>query len=287
MNETNRLAEHFEQQRPHLRAVAYRMLGSGAEADDAVQDAWLRLQRSDSLEVDNLGGWLTTVVTRLCLDKLRARKSRPEHPWNDSIPEQPARRRDEADHDTELANSVGVAMLVVLDRLAPAERVAFVLHDMFDLPFEDISIILERSEESVRQLASRARRRVRGNSETASGNLARQHELVEAFLAASRNSDYDALLTMLAPDVRFHADEAAARLRGPGEARGAEAVAATFKGRARNARPILADGEIAVAVAPAGRLLLVLKLSIHGDRIADIEAVGDPERLGRMDLGLP
>src|SRR5262245_52524515 len=231
MDEKKFLAEKFEANRARLRAVAYRMLGSTAEVDDAVQETWLRLSRSDTSAVENLGGWLTTVVARVCLDMLRARKSRREEPMGPHVPEPVA--DDTHGRDAEMADSVGAALLVVLETLAPAERLAFVLHDMFAVPFEDIAPIVGRTPAAARQLASRARRRVQGAPPPPDADLGRQRKIVDAFIAASRNGDFEGLLAVLDPDVRFRADEAAQRLGSLAEMRGAPAVAAAFKGRAQ------------------------------------------------------
>jgi RNA polymerase sigma-70 factor (ECF subfamily) len=282
MAEQNYLAEQFEAHRAHLRAVAYRMLGSRAEAEDAVQEAWLRLSRAETDGIGNLGGWLTTVVARLCLDMLRARKSRREEPLTRHVPE-PAAGPADSERDALLADSVGLALLVVLDKLAPAERVAFVLHDMFDLPFEEIAAIVGRSPATTRQLASRARRRVRGGT-AADADTDRQRDLIDAFLAASRNGDLAGIIAVLAPDVVFRGDAAAVRLGGAAELRGASAVAETFKGRAQAARTALIDGAPGIAVAPRGRLLLVLALTMADDKIVAIEAIADPKRLQSLDL---
>ena len=279
------LAEQFQAHRDHLQRVAYRMLGSTGEADDAVQEAWLRLSRTETAGIDNLGGWLTTVVARVCLDTLRSRKSRREEPL-DGEP-QPAAghgRATDPEREAELADNVGLALLVVLEALAPAERVAFVLHDMFDLPFEEIAPIVGRSPTAARQLASRARRRVRGSAKTSQADVASQRPIVDAFLTAARNGDMAGLLAVLDPDVVAHADPAAVRLGGVAELRGAEAVAANFKGKAQAARPALVDGALGVVVAPQGRLLLVLNLTFAGDRIAAIDVVADPDRLEALDL---
>jgi RNA polymerase sigma-70 factor (ECF subfamily) len=271
------LAEQFEANRAHLRAVAHRMLGSSSEVDDAVQETWLRLSRSDASALDNLGGWLTTVVARICLDMLRARKSRREEPIGPHVPEPVA--DDEHQRDTEMADSVGAALLVVLETLAPAERLAFVLHDMFAVPFEEIAPIVGRTPAAARQLASRARRRVQGTP-VPEADLSRQRTIVDAFLAASRNGDFEGLLAVLDPDVVFRADRAAQRLGSLAEIRGAAAVAETFKGRAQAAKPALVDGALAVAVIFGGQLRIVLRLTIAGDRIAGVEAIADPERIG-------
>jgi len=277
------LAEQFETHRDHLQRVAYRMLGATGDADDAVQEAWLRLSRSEAAGIENLGGWLTTVVARVCLDTLRSRKSRREERLEGEP--QPAAgygRSPDPEREAELADSVGLALLVVLEALAPAERVAFVLHDMFGLPFEEIAPIVGRSPTAARQLASRARRRVRGG--TTSSDVASQRRVVDAFLVAARSGDIAGLLAVLDPDVVLRADRTAMRLGDVTELHGAEAVANNFKGRARAARPALIDGALGVVVAPQGRLLLVLGLTFAGDRIAAIEVVADPDRLGALDL---
>jgi RNA polymerase sigma-70 factor (ECF subfamily) len=267
-----------------LRAVAYRMLGSRGEADDAVQEAWLRLSRSDTDAVDNLGGWLTTVVARICLDMLRARKARRERSFGPDVPEPSVSAEDSIERNALLADSVGLALLIVLDKLNPAERVSFVLHDMFDIPFEDIAPIIERSPEATRQLASRARRRVRGESEPLSADFDRREAVVEAFLAAARGGNFEALLTMLAPEVVMRADATAVRMGGQPELRGAAAVAAAFKGRAQAARPARVDGGIGVAVSFGGHLRIVLELTFDGEKIAGIEAIADPARIAQFTV---
>jgi RNA polymerase sigma-70 factor (ECF subfamily) len=279
------LAEQFEAHRDHLQRVAYRMLGSTGEADDAVQEAWLRLSRTEPAGIENLGGWLTTVVARVCLDTLRSRKSRREEPL-DGEPEPAAGHAaaNDPEREAELADNVGLALLVVLEALAPAERVAFVLHDMFDLPFEEIAPIVGRSPTAARQLASRARRRVRGSAKTSDAIVARQRPVVDAFLAAARSGDMAGLLAVLDPDVVLHADRAAVSLGGVAELRGAEAVAANFKGKAQAARPALVGGALGIVVAPQGRLLLVLNLTFAGDRIAAIDVVADQDQLKALDL---
>ena len=282
MDEKKFLADRFEANRAHLRAVAYRMLGSAAEADDAVQEAWLRLARSDTSDVDNLGGWLTTVVARVSLDMLRSRKSRREEIFDAHTPEPVA--SDEPGRDMMMAESIGLALLVVLDTLPPAERVAFVLHDMFDLPFEEIAPIVGRSATAARQLASRARRRVQGKTEVPNPDLEKQRRVVEAFLAAARAGDFEALLTMLDPDVVFRPDATAVQMGGTGELRGAAAVAQTFKGRAQAAKPALVDGALAVSVAFGGQLRIVLGLTFANGKIAAIEAIADPARLAAFDV---
>ena len=282
MDEKKFLAEKFEANRAHLRAVAYRMLGSTGEVDDAVQETWLRLCRSDTSGVENLSGWLTTVVARVCLDMLRSRKSRREEPMGPHLPEPAA--DDGHERDAEMADSVGAALLVVLETLAPAERLAFVLHDMFAVPFEEIAPIVGRSPAAARQLASRARRRVQGAPTVADADLTRQRKIVDAFLAASRGGDFEGLLAVLDPDVVFRADHAAQRLGSLAEIRGAAAVAETFKGRAQAAKPALVDGAMALAVVMGGELRIVLRLTITEDRIAAVEAVADAERIGKFEL---
>jgi RNA polymerase sigma-70 factor (ECF subfamily) len=281
IDEKEFLAEKFEASRNQLRAVAYRMLGSASEVDDAVQETWLRLNRSDTSSVENLGGWLTTVVARVCLDMLRSRKSRREDPMGPDVPEPVA--DDEHGRDAELADSVGAALLVVLETLAPAERLAFVLHDMFAVPFEEIAPIVDRTPAAARQLASRARRRVQGTPPPDS-DFSRQKTIVDAFLKASREGDFEGLLAVLDPDVVFRADQAAQRLGSLAEIRGAAAVAATFKGRAQAARPALVDGALALAVILGGQLRVVVRLTLRGERIAAVEAVADAERIGAFDV---
>lgn len=278
------LTDAFEGERPRLRAMAYRMLGSAAEAEDAVQESWLRLARIEAGGVVNLGGWLTTVVTRICFDMLRARGTRREEPIGPATPEPAAPGSPE--EEVALADSVGLALLVILDRLAPAERIAFVLHDMFDLPFDEIAAILNRSPAAARQLASRARRRVRG-PEPAEATADHRRNVAEAFLAASRSGDLAGLVALLDPDAVLYGDAAAQRLGGQAEIRGAKQIARFFSGRAGGARPALADGEPALVVAPGGRLLLVLRLGFRGGRIAAIEAVAEPARLAAIDLAVP
>lgn len=280
MREQSELARRFEEQRPHLRALALRMLGSEADAEDAVQEAWLRLGRADAASIDNLGGWLTTVVGRVCLNVLRARRTRRE--------ESPATVRElgapstTAD-DVELADAVGLALLVVLERLAPAERVAFVLHDTFAIPFADIARILERSPEATRQLASRARRRVRdGMAAGADGE--RRRALIDAFFAASRGGDFEALLALLDPDAVLRADAAAVLMGAAAETRGAKDVATTFAGRAQFARTALVDGVVHAVWAAGGRARVVFAFTITDGRITGIDLIADAERLGRMDI---
>lgn len=290
--EKNSLAQQFETHRSHLRGVAYRMLGSLAEAEDAVQEAWLRLSRAEpdqsqdqdpeKEQIANLGGWLTTVVARICLDLLRSRRSRGEEPAS----AEPAQRERSADPESEalLADSVGEALLVVLQTLQPMERVAFVLHDLFEVPFEEIAPIVGRSLVATRQLASRARARVRGAEAVAGAELASQRKVVDAFLAASRGGDLNGLLAVLAPDVVFRTDAAAARLDGTSEVRGAAAVASRFLGRAQAARPMLINGALGLFVAPGGRLLLTLELELVDGKLVGITALADPEHLANLEL---
>ena len=279
MDEHEWLAERFETHRLHLRAVAYRMLGSASEADDAVQQAWLRLSRADTSGVENLGGWLTTVVARVSLDMLRSRESRREEPIGVHTPEPMMKNGGNPEQEVLLADSVGLALLVVLDTLAPAERLAFVLHDMFAVPFEEIAQIVERSPAAARQLASRARRRVQGADAVRDPDVTRQREIVDAFLAAARGGDFDALLAVLDPDIVLRTEGR--------EIRGAETVAKqAARGGARAAQPALVNGAVGVVVAPQGRLLMVLRFTIARGRIVEIDAVSEPERLSQLDLAV-
>ena len=288
MDEHQWLAEQFEANRTHLQAVAYRMLGDLSEADDAVQEAWLHLSRSDRSSVRNLGGWLTTVIARICLDMLRARKSRREQSLEASGPEPIMSRESGSDpeHEALLADAVGLALLVVLDSLTPAERLAFVLHDIFDVPFDEIAPIVERSETAARQLASRARRRVRGGARVQGANLTEQRAVVDAFLSASREGNFDALLAVLDPEVVFRHDRTAVPVGASREVSGALAVAKQFAGRAQAARPVLVNGSVGVIVAPRGQLLLVLDLTITHGKIAEINVIADPARLQKLDLAV-
>jgi RNA polymerase sigma factor (sigma-70 family) len=285
MQDKNDLVRQFEAERRRLQSVAYRMLGSTSEAEDAVQEAWLRLARADAGTIDNFGGWLTTVVARICLDQLRARKSRREEPMGPAVPEPVS--PETTDREAMLSDAIGVALLVVLDTLNPAERVAFVLHDMFDLPFDEIAPIVGRSPEAARQLASRARRRVRGAEPEPDTDIARRRDIVEAFLAASRTGDMAGLLRVLDPDVVFRPDAVAQRMGNVGEVRGAEPVAALFKGRAQAAKTALIDGAVGVAVAFQGQLRIAMRLTFSGDRIAGFEAMADPEALAKLDVKEP
>jgi RNA polymerase sigma factor (sigma-70 family) len=282
------LADRFEANRTHLRAVAYRMLGSVNEADDAVQESWLRLSRAQAADVENLRAWLTTVVARVCLDMLRSRRSRREEPFGPHVPEPIVSREDGVDpeHEALLADSVGLALLVVLERLDPAERLAFVLHDMFGVPFDEIAPIVGRSPVAARQLASRARRRVQGAAPGPDVDLARQREVVDAFLAAARGGDFEALLAVLDPDVVLRIDRGAL----PGasrEIRGAPAVAEqvrTFARLAPFARPALVNGAAGVVVAARGRPLTVAGFTVTRGRIVEIDLLADPARLRDLDL---
>jgi RNA polymerase sigma-70 factor (ECF subfamily) len=287
MNERDYLAERFEEHRTHLRGVAYRMLGSVSEVDDAVQEAWLRLSRADTTGIDNLGGWLTTVVARVCLDMLRSRQSRREEPFTPDAPEPVASgtRGSSPEQEALLADSVGLALLVVLDRLTPAERLAFVLHDMFAVPFEEIATIVGRSPEAARQLASRARRRVRGGG-APDPDLVQQREVVDAFISALRAGDFEGLLAVLDPDLVVRADMAVPS-GAPTEIRGAAAWAkgaVAYGHLAQLTRPALVDGAIGVVVAPRGELVRALRFTISNGKITEIEVIGDPARLGALDV---
>jgi len=284
MTDADLLARRFETDRARLRAIAYRMLGSRTDAEDAVQEAWLRLSRAEDAKVENLGGWLTTVVARVCLDMLRVRRARREEFADEAVTRLAATA--DAEQEALLAESVGLAMLVVLDRLTPAERVAFVLHDMFDLPFEEIAGIVGRSVDASRQLASRARRRVRGATGDPEADRDRQRQVVEAFLAASRRGDFDALLALLDPSVVARADAAAVAAGAAPEVRGAAEVATTFAGRARAARPALVDGLVGLAWAPGGHPRVVFDFTTENGRIVAIDLIADPAHLGELELEL-
>jgi RNA polymerase sigma factor (sigma-70 family) len=287
-NDVAWLAERFEAERSRLHAVAYRLLGSAGEADDAVQEAWLRLSRTDTRDVENLGGWLTTVVSRVCLDVLRSRRSRREEPLAQEV--ESSRADTDPERDAMLAESVGLAMLAVLQRLAPAERVAFVLHDVFGVPFDDIAGIVGRSPVAARQLASRARRRVQGAGEAGRvADVARQRAIVDAFFRASQAGDFQALLAVLDPDVTLRADGTALQMGArsgwlPAELRGAEAVAGQFLGRAQAAQLALLDGAPGLVWAPGGTARVVFGFTIRDGRVAVIELAADPERIGRLKI---
>ena len=295
MDEQDWLAKQFEEYRSHLRAVAYRMLGSISEADDAVQEAWLRLSRSETSGVENLGGWLTTVVGRVCLDMLRSRTSRRVVPLGEPlgrrVPEPLVSRAEGIDpeHEALLADSVGLALLVVLETLTPTERLAFVLHDMFSVPFEEIAPVVGRSPTAARQLASRARRRVQGEAHVPDADLATQREVVDAFLAASRDGDFDTLLAVLDPDVVLRIDGGAVRAGLSREVRGARAVAEqtlTFSRLSPFVRPALVNGAAGVVVAPRGRPFSVMGFTIRGGKIVEVDILADPARLSRLDVSV-
>jgi RNA polymerase sigma factor (sigma-70 family) len=279
----------FEQHRAHLAAVAYRMLGSVPEAEDAVQEAWLRMDRADVTDVQNMRGWLTTVVARICLDMLRSRTARPEQPLDGTVASARMATSESVDPEQQalLADSVGAALLVILQRLSPAERLAFVLHDMFDLPFAEIAPIVGRSENTAAQLAARARRRVRGQTPDPATDPVRQRQLVDAFLTAARDGDFGSLLAALDTDVVLRVDATAA-----GSAttiRGAQAVAANaraFSANARFAEPALVDGAVGIVVAPNGKLALVLRFAVVGDKITEVNIDADPKRLRRLSLAV-
>jgi RNA polymerase sigma factor (sigma-70 family) len=290
MAEPDRLAESFEQNRTRLRAVAYRMLGSFAEADDAVQEAWLRLSRADAGGVDNLSAWLTTVVARVCLNVLRARNTRREEPVGVHVPDPVISRADGTNPEDEalLADSVGLALLVVLETLTPAERLAFVLHDMFDLPFDDIAPMVGRSPATARQLASRARRRVRGADVPATDrDLARQREVVDAFFAAAHRGDFDGLIAVLDPDVVLHSDGGTAHPDASMVLHGAAEVARRTLAIASPAapkHPVLVNGAAGVLVTLAGQPVALMGFTVSLGRITEIDAIADPGRLRRLDL---
>jgi RNA polymerase sigma-70 factor, ECF subfamily len=292
MSEKELLAQRFQANRGHLRAVAYRMLGSSSEAEDAVQEAWLRVAGADADAVENLRGWLTTIVARICLDALRARKTRREQPIG--VDAEAIASSDDVERESLIADSIGLAMLVVLERLAPAERVAFVLHDMFDLPFDEIAPIVGRSSAATRQLASRARRRVQGEPVNQEADRARQREVIGAFLAAARGNDFSALLAVLDPNVVLRADAAAvaaslARVSTGAPAlapaiHGSQAVANTFKGRAQAAQLALIAGDVGLAFAPGGRPVAVFEFVIENGRIVEISLIGDAGSIASLDL---
>jgi RNA polymerase sigma-70 factor (ECF subfamily) len=285
------LAEGFEANRGHLRAVAFRMLGSVTEADDAVQEAWLRLSRADATGIDNLQAWLTTVVARVCLDMLRARSRSREQLADPHIPDPIVGASDRLDPEQEvlLADSVGLALMVVLDTLTPAERLSFVLHDMFAVPFDEIAAVAGRTPAAARQLASRARRRVRGAAPAPDADLTQQRQVIDAFLAAARSGDFDALLRLLDPDVVVRIDRGAARRTGPRELHGAETVARTAlrgaAGVARFARPALVNGAAGLVLADGDRRIAIAGFTVAGGRIAAVDLLADRARLRELDLG--
>ena len=281
MNEADWMAERFEAHRPRLHAVAHRMLGSAADADDAMQEAWLRLSRSGAEGVENMGGWLTTVVARVCLDLLRSRQSRHEQPAGEDLPE----RAGDADPEQQvlMADSVGLALLVVLDTLTPAERLAFVLHDMFDVPFDQIAPVLERSPAAARQLASRARRRVRAAGPNPGRDPARQREVVTAFLAAAHGGDFAALVALLDPEVVLRTDPEGVRLGAPAAIAGAHDVATAFAEYRGGVRPALVGGLAGAVWAPGGRTRVAYVFAVAGGTITAIDRVADPERLRELE----
>ncbi|MDF2935894.1 MAG: sigma-70 family polymerase sigma factor [Paenibacillaceae bacterium] len=284
MDEQARMAEQFEASRKHLLAVAYRMLGSLSEAEDAVQEAWLRYSRTDRSAVHNVEGWLTTVVSRVCLDMLRARRSRHEEPMDGHLPFAYEERPGEnPEQEALLADSVGAALQIVLGKLGPSERVAFVLHDVFALPFTDVAAALGKSEAAVRQIASRARRRIRGGEAGDGPYLVQQRELVEAFLEAARDADFRRLLALLAPDVILRDDRSDG---GAGITQGAEKLAKQVAGRIQASHIVLVNGAIGVVVAPHGKLQYVLQYTIRDGRIAEVELISDPIRIRTLDLAL-
>ncbi len=296
MAENNWLADRFQENRSHLRAVACRILGSNAEADDAVQEAWLRLARSDAQAIENLGGWLTTVVSRVCLDMLRSRKTRKEESIQENILEMPENPRAPNPADEALlADSVGSALLIVLRTLTPAERVTFVLHDMFNLPFGEIAPIVGRSEPAVRQLASRARRRIQGGGESREDE-GKKREIVSAFLAASREGNFDGLLQLLDPEVLLYADDATVKITGANkdkgappfesQMRGVRTIAEAFKGRAVGAQLALINGSVGTTWIGGGKPRLAFLFSIEKGKIREINVVMDPEDLGEMKIEL-
>ncbi|WP_242438542.1 sigma-70 family RNA polymerase sigma factor [Streptomyces sp. CB00455] len=291
MSDSSALTERFEEHRSHLRAVSYRMLGSLSEAEDAVQEAWLRLDRSDTSEIENLGGWLTTVVARVCLNMLRTRETRREDSM-ETCPADPAvSRQDAVDPEQEavLADSVGLALLVVLDTLTPAERLAFVLHDLFAVPFDEIAPMIDRTPAATRQLASRARRRIKGAPPAPEADLTRRRRVVDAFLAATRGGNFDALVTLLHPDVVLRADKAVVPSPAPVFISGAVTVAqgamAAMR-RAQATQPALVNGAIGLVMAPLGRLNLVLRFTIEDGLITEIDVVAEADRLRELDLAV-
>jgi RNA polymerase sigma factor (sigma-70 family) len=289
MDEREFLAQQFEEHRTRLRAVAYRVLGSLTEADDAVQETWLRLSRVDADEVENLGGWLTTVVARVSLNMLRSRRSRREEPLDVRMPEPIVDRADGTDpeHEALLADSVGLALLVVLETLSPAERLAFVLHDMFAVPFDEIAPIVDRSPEAARQLASRARRRVQGEAPIPDADLDTQREVIDAFLAAAREGDFEALLEVLDRDVVLRADRRGVSIGAPRVVRGAANVARGALAFSRldvEVRPALVNGAVGTVTFRDGRPFAIAGFTIRQRRIVEMDIIADPERLNQLDL---
>ena len=292
MEERDWLANQFEENRGHLRAVAYRMLGSASEADDAVQEAWLRLNRSNASTIENLGGWLTTVVSRVCLDMLRSRTAKREEALDTSPKEAIAasKRQNDPEREAILADSVGFALLIVLDRLDPAERLAFVLHDMFAVPFDEIASILDRSPEAARQLASRARRRIQGAPAVPATSLMEQRRIADAFLAAIRAGDMEGLIAVLDPDVVVRIDGAAARPGAPREIHGArnwaKGAIAFSQQLAGDIQPMLVNGEVGLVWAPGGHLRRVLRFSMSDGKIATVDVIAEPTRLNELEVAV-
>jgi RNA polymerase sigma factor (sigma-70 family) len=289
MDEREFLAQEFEEHRTRLRAVAYRMLGSLSEADDAVQETWLRLNRTDADDVENLGGWLTTVVARVSLNMLRSRRSQREEPLDLRMPEPIVDRADGTDpeHEALLADSVGLALLVVLETLNPAERLAFVLHDMFAVPFDEIAPIVDRSPDAARQLASRARRRVQGEAAIPDADVNTQREVLDAFLAAAREGDFEGLLKVLDPDVVLRADRGAASIGGSRVVRGAANVARQAQAFSRldiDVRPALVNGAVGTVTLRDGQPFAIAGFTIRNRRIVEMDVFADPERLSQLDL---
>ena len=284
--EADWLGQQFEARRAHLRSVAYRMLGSTGEADDAVQEAWFRLSRSDPDSIENLSGWLTTVVARVSLDMLRSRGARREEPAGVHPPDELERVAPDGDpeHEAVLADSVGAALLVVLDALTPAERLAFVLHDLFAVPFDEIGAIVSRSPAAAKQLASRARRKVQGSHRPSDADPARQRVVVDAFLAASRQGEFDALVALLDPEIALEADSTAVSMGSPEAVLGASAVASFFSGRAQGARPALIDGAVGMAWVVGGRTRVAWEFTIVDDKIAHIAMLAERDALDDLDL---
>ena len=288
MSETEHLEQLFESERDHLRAVAYRMLGSATEADDAIQETWLRLNRSDAASIENLGGWLTTVISRVCLDMLRSRKSRREELFEAELTEPESSHGTNPEQEALLADSVGVALLVVLDTLTPPERLAFVMHDMFDVSFDEIGSIIGRSPQAARQLASRARRRVRGPDKVQHVDLKRQRKVVDAFLTALRAGDFEGLLAVLDPNVLVHVDMPG-RPGAPTEVRGAAnwaKGAVAFSRLVQGVQLALVNGSPGLVFAPGGRLTRALTFKIVGERIVDVEVIGNPETLKQLNVSV-
>jgi RNA polymerase sigma-70 factor, ECF subfamily len=287
LSEPKDLTKLFESHRSHLRAVAYRMLGSASEADDAVQEAWLRLNSSNTSEVANLGGWLTTVVSRVCLDMLRSRRSRREEALDAEVVEPIADSKSDPEQEALLADSVGVALLVVLEMLSPAERVAFVLHDVFDLPFDEIAPIVDRTPDAARQLASRARRRVRGGEITSNSDFQSQRVVVDAFLAALRAGDFEGLLAVLDPDVMVRIDAAPGAPREfRGAANWARGATAAFSPFARFVHPAVVNGSVGLVFAPGGKLSRALSFTMVNGKITQVEIITDRDRLQQLDLSV-